>query len=81
MIAGLSEVVDRRAGLITVSGHLTSSGADLVRGTADQLRGDGHARVVLDLRGVGAVDDDGLAVLRELHHEFRVDGGELLIRS
>jgi hypothetical protein len=59
----LSEVVDRRAGLITVSGHLTSSGADLVRGTADQLRG------------------DGLTVLHELHHDFRVDGGELLIRS
>jgi anti-anti-sigma regulatory factor len=77
----LSEVVDRRAGLITVSGHLTSSGADLVRGTADQLRDDGHARVVLDLRGVSAADVDGLAVLRELHHEFRVDGGELLIRS
>ncbi len=77
----LSEVVDRRAGLITVSGHLTSSGADLVRGTADQLRGDGHARVVLDLRGVAAVDADGLAVLRELHHDLRVGGGELLIRS
>jgi anti-anti-sigma regulatory factor len=77
----MSEVVDRRAGLITVSGHLTSSGADLVRGTADRLRDAGHDRVVLDLRGVGAVDVDGLAVLRELHHDFRVDGGELLIRS
>ena len=75
----LSEVVDRRAGLITVSGHLTSSGADLVRGTADQLRGDGHVRVVLDLRGLAAVDADGLTVLRELHHDLRVGGGELLI--
>ena len=81
MTAVLTEVVDRRAGLISVSGHLTSLGADLVRGTADQLRDDGHTRVVLDLRGVGAADDDGLAVLRELHHDFRVDGGELLIRS
>jgi anti-anti-sigma regulatory factor len=77
----LSEDVDRRAGLITVSGHLTSSGADLVRGTADQLRGDGHARVVLDLRGVAAVDADGLAVLHELRHDLRVGGLELLIRS
>ena len=81
MIGALREVVDRRAGLITVSGHLTSLGADLVRGTADRLRGDGHARVVLDLRGVAAADDEGLAVLRELHRDFRVDGGELLIRS
>ena len=81
MTGVLSEVVDRRAGLITVSGHLTSLGADLVRGTADQLRGDGHFRVVVDLRGVGAAGDEGLAVLRELHREFRADGGELLIRS
>ena len=77
----LSEVVDRDAGLIRASGTLTSLGADLLRGTADGLRGSGHARVVLDLRGVGAADDDGLAVLHQLHHDFRVDGGELLIRS
>ncbi len=81
MTGALREVVDRRAGLITVSGHLTSLGADLVRGTADQLRGAGHSRVVVDLRGVGTADDEGLAVLRELHRDFRVDGGELLIRS
>ena len=81
MTGALREVVDRRAGLITVSGHLTSLGADLVRGTADRLRDAGHSRVVVDLRGVGAADDEGLAVLRELHRDFRVDGGELLIRS
>ena len=81
MTGGLSEVVDRRAGLITVSGHLTSSGADLVRGTADQLRGDGHWRVVVDLRGVRDADEEGLAALLELHREFRLDGGELLIRG
>ena len=81
MTGTLTEVVDRRAGLITVSGHLTALGADLVRGTADQLRGDGHSRVVVDLRGVGVVDGKGLAVLRELHRDFRVAGQELLIRG
>ncbi|SHN86829.1 hypothetical protein SAMN05660350_04010 [Geodermatophilus obscurus] len=50
-------------------------------GTADQLRGAGHARVVLDLRGGGTADVERLAVLGELHRDFRVDGGELLIRS
>ncbi len=81
MTGTLTEVVDRRAGLITVSGHLTSLGADLVRGTADQLRCDGHVRVTLDVRGVRAVDDESWAVLRELHRDFRRDGGELLIRG
>nr|WP_157936831.1 STAS domain-containing protein [Geodermatophilus chilensis] len=52
-----------------------------MRGTAGQLRGLGHVRVVLDVRGVRAVDAEGLAVLRALHDEFRRDGGELLIRS
>ena len=65
----LSEVVDRRAGLITVSGHLTSSGADLVRGTADQLRGDGHVRVVLDLRGASA--EKAAASLQDLLERSR----------
>ncbi len=81
MTGTLTEVVDRRAGLITVSGHLTSLGSDLVRGMADQLRGEGHSRVVVDPRGVGAVDGEGLAVLRELHRDFRVAGRELLIRG
>jgi hypothetical protein len=77
----LTEVVDRRAGLIRATGTLTSLGADLLRGTADGLRGLGHVRVVLDLRGVRAADADGLEVLRELRREFAADGGVLLIRA
>jgi anti-anti-sigma regulatory factor len=79
--AGLSEVVDRNAGLIRASGHLTSLGADLLRGTADGLRGSGHARVVLDLRGVRAADAGGLDILREMRKEFAADGGELVVRA
>jgi anti-anti-sigma regulatory factor len=77
----LSEVVDRDAGLIRASGHLTSLGADLLRGTADGLRGSGHVRVVLDLRGVRAADADGLDILREMRREFAADGGELVVRA
>ena len=77
----LSEVVDRRAGLIRASGHLTSLGADLLRGTADGLRGSGHARVVLDLRGVRAADAGGLDILRELRRDFAAEGGELVLRT
>ncbi|MGY1688941.1 STAS domain-containing protein [Geodermatophilus sp. SYSU D01105] len=77
----LTEVVDRQAGLIRASGTLTSLGADLLRGTADGLRGSGHARVVLDLRGVRAADADGLDILRQMRREFAADGGELLIRA
>jgi anti-anti-sigma regulatory factor len=79
--AGLSEVVDRDAGLIRASGHLTSLGADLLRGTADGLRGSGHVRVVLDLRGVRAADAGGLDILREMRQEFAADGGELVVRA
>ncbi|SFL89462.1 hypothetical protein [Geodermatophilus ruber] len=76
-----TEVVVGDAGLICARGHLTSLGADLVRGTADRLRDSGHRRVVLDLRGVRGADDDALRILRELHSEFALAGGELLIRS
>jgi hypothetical protein len=77
----LTEVVDRRAGLIRATGTLTSLGADLLRGTADGLRGSGHVRVVLDLRGVRSAEPDGLDILRQMRRDFAADGGELLIRA
>jgi anti-anti-sigma regulatory factor len=76
----LTETVDRRRGLIRAAGHLTAQGADLLRGTADSLRGRGHSRVVLDLRGVRDADDAGLAILRALRRAFAAAGSELLIR-
>lgn len=74
----LSERVDRAAGRIRASGHLTSQGADLLSGTADSLRGSGHTRVVIDLRDVRSADDDGLDILRGLPPRFAADGAELL---
>jgi anti-anti-sigma regulatory factor len=76
----LTETVDPRTGHIRARGHLTAQAADLLRGTADSLRGRGHARVVLDLRGVRDADDAGLAILRSLRRAFAAAGGELLIR-
>jgi anti-anti-sigma regulatory factor len=74
----LSERIDRSAGRIRASGHLTSQGADLLSGTAYSLRGSGHTRVVIDLRDVRSADDDGLVILRALLDRFAADGGELL---
>ena len=75
----LSEVVDVRTGLIRARGRLTEQGADLLRGTADSLRGTGHRRVVLDLRDVGEADTAGLVILDRLEASFRADGDLLLI--
>jgi anti-anti-sigma regulatory factor len=75
----LSEVVDVRTGLIRARGRLTEQGADLLRGTADSLRGTGHSRVVLDLRDVREADSAGLAILSGLEASFRADGDLLLI--
>ncbi len=76
----LSETVDLRIGVIRASGHLTIQGADLLRGTADSLREGGHRRVVVDLAGVRAADDDGLDVLRSLRASYAADGGELVLQ-
>jgi anti-anti-sigma regulatory factor len=72
--------VDVRTGLICASGHLTSQGADLLSGTAEHLRGNGHSRVTLDLRDVLAADEAGLDILRDLRGSFEATGDELLIR-
>jgi ABC-type transporter Mla MlaB component len=76
----LTETVDAHTGHIRASGHLTSQGADLLSGTADHLRGNGHTRVVLDLRDVRAVDDAGLDILRDLRSTFEAAGDRLLIQ-
>lgn len=78
--ASLTETVNIRTGLIRASGHLTSQGADLLSGTADHLRDNGHSRVTLDLRDVQAADDAGLDILRDLHTAFEAAGDKLLIR-
>ena len=78
--ASLTETVNSRTGLIRASGHLTSQGADLLSGTADHLRGNGHSHVTLDLRDVRAADDAGLDILRELRSAFEAAGDKLLIR-
>ncbi|TQN38070.1 STAS domain-containing protein [Blastococcus colisei] len=76
----LSETVDRQTGSIRASGRLTLLGADLLRGTAESLHGNGHLRVVLDLRDVRDADDAGLDVLRALGRELAARGGELVVR-
>jgi anti-anti-sigma regulatory factor len=76
----LTETVNVRTGLIRASGHLTSLGADLLSGTADSLRGEGHRRVVLDLTDVRAADSAGLDILSELERSFAAEGGQLVVR-
>jgi anti-anti-sigma regulatory factor len=62
----LTEAVDPVAGVVRVSGHLTVQGADLVRGTVENLCRLGHSRVVLDLAAVQTADDGALPVLQAL---------------
>ena len=76
----MTEIVDSHRGAVRVSGHLTLQGADLLRGTVEQLRRGGHVRVVLDLRDVRAADAAGLHVLCEVQRALAADGGQLLLR-
>jgi anti-anti-sigma regulatory factor len=71
--------VDRSAGRIHASGHLTPQGADLLGGTADSLRARGHRQVVLDLLDVRSADAAGLEALLALRERFALDGVELLL--
>jgi anti-anti-sigma factor len=78
-VGELTEVVDGRIGAIRARGRLTGSGADLLRGSVAALHDLGHARVVLDLRGLDSIDADGLRELHELQREVRAGGGELVL--
>ena len=76
----LTEVVDPRRGLVRARGHLTSQGADLLRGTVRTLQQQGHRRITLDLCGIEHADDDGLAQVWELAREIAAARGQLVVR-
>jgi anti-anti-sigma regulatory factor len=76
----LSEVVNGATGTVTASGHLTSRGADLLRGTVEGLRRRGHSTVVLDLADVRAVDTAGLLVLEDLGSAMAGAGSRLVVQ-
>jgi anti-anti-sigma regulatory factor len=67
------EVVDHGSGTVRAGGRLTEQGADLLRGLALALQERGHARVVLDLAGVQAVDDAGLRELRSVQESMTAE--------
>jgi anti-anti-sigma regulatory factor len=73
----MTAMVDALGGVVVVTGHLTVPGADSLRRTVLALRRDGHARVLLDLTDVQAVDFAGLRVLRNLQRTAGVDGVEV----
>jgi anti-anti-sigma factor len=75
----LTEVVDGRTGAIRARGCLTGAGADLLRGSVEALHALGHARVVLDLRGLDTIDAEGLRELHLLQQDVRAGGGELVL--
>ena len=71
--------IDSRSGAIRAQGHLTARAADMVGGTVEVLRRSGHGTVVVDLREVSALDDDGLRALESLERGLREDGGRLTL--
>ena len=75
----LTEVVNGRTGRVWASGHLTSQGADLLRGTVEGLRRQGHSTVVVDLADVRTADDVGLHVLSDLCASMADRGDRLLV--
>ena len=62
----LTEMVDARAGRISATGVLTSTGVDLLRGAVETLERQGHRRITLDLTGVREADDEELREVEEL---------------
>ncbi|WP_409329889.1 STAS domain-containing protein [Trujillonella humicola] len=75
----VTEVVHVRRDALRVSGELTVQGADLVRGTVENLVRGGSRRVVVDLRQVRSTDA-GLRVLRDVERTMAADGAELVVR-
>jgi hypothetical protein len=76
---GFSESVDWADGRVATRGRLTSAAADLLGGTAEQLRRAGHAHITVELHAAEPTDDAGLAALRAVAADLRVRHCELVV--
>ena len=65
--------------VLTVLGSLDVEGAPAVRDTTRGLLAPGGVRLLLDLRGVTALDATGAGTLLGLHHRATLSGGALYI--
>ena len=78
----LTEWVNGRTGTVRASGLLTAQGADLLRGTLENLTRQGHRTVLLDLAEVRMAEGNGTPVMRDLHACVAACGGRLrLVRA
>jgi hypothetical protein len=71
-----TESVDWADARVATSGRLTFAAADLLGGTAEQLRRAGHAHITVELH---AADATGLAALRAVADDLRVRHCELVV--
>jgi anti-anti-sigma regulatory factor len=74
-----TESVDWADGRVCTTGRLTSAAADLLAGTAEQLRRAGHARITVELHAVHAADEAGLSALRAVADDLRTHRCQLVV--
>lgn len=74
-----TESVDWVDGRVETTGPLSSAAADLVGGTAEQLRRAGHASITVELHEAEATDPAGFAALRAVAADLRVRHCQLIV--
>ena len=74
-----TERVDWANGRVHARGPLTPVAADLLAGTAEQLRRSGHARVVVDVRAGHPPGEEELCALAAVAGDLRVHHCELVV--
>jgi anti-anti-sigma regulatory factor len=74
--------IDRERATIRARGRLDAVSADLLRGTVESLRRDGHAAITLDLDGITAAvpGQDGADVLTDMVEELTAVGTRIVVR-
>jgi anti-anti-sigma factor len=79
MITVLDPYETTRGLVLTALGALDVEGAPVLRDTTRALLADGGVRLLLDLRGVTALDATGAGTLLGLHHRAALSGGALYV--
>ncbi len=65
--------------VVTLEGYIRAGNAEFLQDTFSMLLEEGHARIVLDCRGLISMNSNGLAVLSELVRATMADGGKVVL--
>ena len=75
------EVLEGGVGLISAAGYINNEGGQAIADAAEEILGQGHTKLLIDLDGTRIINSIGVSILLEIMEKLMDGGGELAFCS